>query len=138
MPAAVHIGASTTKMRFSFSRADGKRTLSSSVNAQCVVTRGQAEDLLRLVRRNADDAKLVIQLNAQYASMIRTALSVQDKLVKIQTVRQKRAKLESSANQDAWTLHIAERSMLEVADPDPNAGSHQATWPEAAQAAAMD
>jgi hypothetical protein len=101
--------------------------------AQCIATRGQAEDLLRLVRQNADDIKLAMRLNAQYASMVRTSLSVQGQLIKVQTLRQKRATLESSANQDAWTLHIAERSMLEVADPDPNAAPRQATRPEAAE-----
>jgi hypothetical protein len=38
----------------------------------------QAEDVLRLLRENADDIHLVMRLNAQYGSMVRTSLSVHD------------------------------------------------------------
>jgi hypothetical protein len=86
--------------------------------AQCIAARAQAEDVLRLVRENADDIELVIRLNAQYASMVRTSLSVQARLMRVQAIRQKREAIEGAANEDAWTLHIAEKSMLTVADRD--------------------
>jgi hypothetical protein len=86
--------------------------------AQCIAARAQAEDLLRLLRENADDIGLVIKLNAQYASMVKTSLSVHARLMRVQAVRQKREATEGAANQDAWTMHVAEQSMLKVTDPD--------------------
>ena len=85
--------------------------------AQCIAARAQAEDLLRLLRQNADDINLVIRLNAQYSSMVPTSLSVHARLMRVQAVRQKRDAIEGAADQDAWTLHTAERSMLQVTDP---------------------
>ena len=85
--------------------------------AQCIAARAQAEEMLRLIRQNADDIGLVIRLNAQYASMVRTSLSVQGRGMRVQAVRQKREAIEGTASQDAWTLHVAERSMLQVTDP---------------------
>ena len=38
--------------------------------------------------------------------------------MRVQAVRQKREAIEGAASQDAWALHVAERSMLQVADPD--------------------
>src|ERR1700759_2233724 len=58
--------------------------------AQCVAARAQAEDILRLIRQNADDIGLVMRLNAQYASMVRTSLPVHARLMRTQAVRQKR------------------------------------------------
>src|SRR5476651_2100511 len=95
--------------------------------AQCIATRAQAEDVLRLLRQHADDIGLVIRLNAQYGSMVRTSLSVHGRLMRVQALRQKREAIDGAANQDAWALHVAERSMLGVVDPD--AGPHQAAWP---------
>jgi hypothetical protein len=86
--------------------------------AQCIAARAQAEDILRLLRQNAHDLALVMRLNAQYGSMVRTSLSVHTRLMRVQAVRQKRETIEAAATQDAWTLHVAERSMLKVADPD--------------------
>ena len=86
--------------------------------AQCIAARAQAEDILRLLRENADDLALVMRLNAQYGSMVRTSLSVNARLMRAQAVRQKREAIEGAATQDAWTLHVAEQSMLKVADPD--------------------
>jgi hypothetical protein len=37
---------------------------------------------------------------------------------RVQAARQKREAIDGAANQDAWTLHVAEQSMLQVADPD--------------------
>jgi hypothetical protein len=86
--------------------------------AQCIAARAQAEDILRLLRANAGDIALVMRLNAQYASMLRTSLSVHGRLMRVQAVRQKREAIDGAATQDAWTLHVAEQSMLKVADPD--------------------
>jgi hypothetical protein len=86
--------------------------------AQCIAARAQAEDVMRLIRENADDIQLVIRLNAQYASMVRTSLAVQARLMRVQAVRQKREAIEGAAKEDAWTQHIAEQSMLTVADKE--------------------
>jgi hypothetical protein len=86
--------------------------------AQCIAARAQAEDILRLLRENAHDIALVMRLNAQYTSMMRMSLSVHTHLMRAQAVRQKREAIDGAANQDAWTKHVAEQSMLEVADPD--------------------
>src|ERR1700709_2292364 len=74
--------------------------------AQCIAARAQAEEMLRLLRQNADDIGLVLRLNAQYASMVRTSLSVLGRLMRVQAVRQKRQAVEGAANQDAWAQHI--------------------------------
>jgi hypothetical protein len=86
--------------------------------AQCVAARAQADDILRLLRENADDIQVAMRLNAQYGSMVRTSLSVQARLMRVQAVRQKREAIEDAAKEDAWTLHVAEQSMLKVTDPD--------------------
>src|SRR5476651_1128710 len=85
--------------------------------AQCIAARAQAEEMLRLLRQHADDIGLVMRLNAQYASMVRTSLSVLGRLMRVQAVRQKREAIDGAASEDAWTLHVAERSMLMVVDP---------------------
>jgi hypothetical protein len=86
--------------------------------AQSIAARAQAEDILRLLRANANNAALVIRLNAQYGSMVRTSLSVHARLMRVQAVRQKRQAIEGAANQDAWTLQVAEQSMLQIVDRD--------------------
>ena len=86
--------------------------------AQCIAARAQAEDILRLLRQHADDIQLVMRLNAQYGSMVRTSLSVLGRLMRVQAVRHKREAIDGAANQDAWTQHIAERSMLRVMTPN--------------------
>src|ERR1700712_3157979 len=83
--------------------------------AQCIAARAQAEDLLRLLRENAHDLALVMRLKAQYASMLRTSLSVHARLMRIQAARQKREAIDGAATQDAWTQHVVEQSMLKVA-----------------------
>jgi hypothetical protein len=95
--------------------------------AQCIAARAQAEEMLRLLRQHADDIQLVIRLNAQYGSMLRASLSAHAHLMRVQAVRQKREAIEGAANQDAWTQHIAERSMLGVVNPD--AEPHPPAWP---------
>jgi hypothetical protein len=95
--------------------------------AQCIAARAQAEDVLRLLRQHADDIGLVMRLNAQYGSMVRTSLSVHGRLMRVQALRQKREAIDGAANADAWAQHVAERSMLGVVDPD--AGPQQAAWP---------
>src|SRR5471030_405252 len=102
--------------------------------AQCIAARGQAEDLLRLLSQNADDIGLVMRLNAQYGSMVRTSLSVHGRLMRVQAVRQKREAIDGAANQDTWAQHVAERCMLLVADPD--ARPPEAARPKVAPVAA--
>jgi hypothetical protein len=84
--------------------------------AQTIAARAQAEDILRLLRENADDLALVIRLNAQYASMLRTSLSVHARLMRVQAVRQKRESIEGAANQDSRTQYVTERAMLQIVD----------------------
>jgi hypothetical protein len=97
--------------------------------AQCIAARAQAEEMLRLLRQHAGDIGLVIRLNAQYGSMVRTSLSVHGRLMRVQALRQKREAIEGAANEDAWALHVAERSMLKVVDP--GAKPQQAAGPGA-------
>ena len=84
--------------------------------AQCIAARAQAEDVLRLLRQNAGDILMTIRLNAQYASMVRTSLSVHARLMRVQALRQKRAAAGETAETDACARHIAERAMMEMAD----------------------
>jgi hypothetical protein len=98
--------------------------------AQCIAARAQAEEMLRLVRQHAGDIGLVMRLNAQYGSMVRTSLAVHGRLMRVQAVRQKREAIEGAATEDAWTLHVSERSMLKVVNP--GAKPQQAARPEAA------
>src|SRR5450432_1079324 len=104
--------------------------------AQCIAARAQAEEMLRLLRHHAGDIGLVMRLNAQYGSMVRTSLSVHGRLMRVQALRHKREAIDGAANDDAWALHVAERSMLGVVDPD--AGPQQAAWPKAAPGAEVD
>ena len=98
--------------------------------AQCIAARAQAEDMLRLLRQHAADIAVVMRLNAQYGSMLRTSLSLHGRLMRVQAHRQKREAIEGAANQDAWTLHVDERSMVGVVDP--HAGPPQPAWPDVA------
>jgi hypothetical protein len=103
--------------------------------AQCIAARAQAEDVLRLLRQHAGDIGLVMRLNAQYGSMVRTSLSVHGRLMRVQALRHKREAIDGAANQDARALHVAERSMLGVADP--GAGRVEAAWPGTAPVEAL-
>jgi hypothetical protein len=87
--------------------------------AQCIAARAQAEDILRLLRQHAGDIGLVIRLNAQYGSMVRTSLSVHARLMRVQAVRHKREAIDGAATTDAWAQLVAEQSMLLVVNPDP-------------------
>ena len=86
--------------------------------AQCIAARAQAEDILRLLRENAARHPLDDAPERAYGSMVRTSLSAHARLMRVQAVRQKREAIDGAATQDAWTLHVAERSMLKVADRD--------------------
>ena len=86
--------------------------------AQCIAALAQAEDLLRLLRQNAGDIGLVLRLNAQHGSMVRTSLSVHGRLMRVQALRHKREKIGTAVNADAWALHVAEQSMLAVVNAD--------------------
>jgi hypothetical protein len=102
--------------------------------AQCIAARAQAEEMLRLLRQHAGDIGLVMRLNAQYGSMVRTSLSVHGRLMRVQALRHKREAIDGAANEDGWARHVAERSMLGVVDPD--AGPLEAAWPKVAPLAA--
>jgi hypothetical protein len=102
--------------------------------AQCIAARAQADEMLRLLRQHAGDIGLVMRLNAQYGSMVRTSLSVHARLMRVQALRHKRETIDGAANDDAWALHIAERSMLRVVDPA--AGRVEVARPKVAPAAA--
>ena len=104
--------------------------------AHYIAARAQAEEMLRLVRENADDVRLVMQLNAQYASMVRTSLAVHGQLIRVQAVRQKREAIEGAATRDAQALHIVEQSMLAIAEP--HAARVAAARTEAASAAGVE
>ncbi len=84
--------------------------------AHCIAARAQAEDMLRLVREHEGDVGLVIRLNAQYGSMVRTSLAVHGRLMRVQAIRQKRETSEAAAKADSWTQFLNERLMLAVAD----------------------
>jgi hypothetical protein len=86
--------------------------------AQSIAASAQADDIMRLIRENAHDIKLVARLNAQYMSMGRLSLSTHKHLIQVQALRQKREAIEATATQDARTRHIVEQSMLRVADPE--------------------
>src|SRR5471030_3043345 len=104
--------------------------------AECIAARGQAEEMLRLLRQHAGDIGLVMRLNAQYGSMVRTSLSVHGRLMRVQALRQKREAIAGAANQDARALRMAERSMLAVVDAD--AASLEAAPVEAPVAAPVE
>src|SRR6195952_782147 len=76
--------------------------------AQCIAARGQAEEMLRLLRQHAGDIGLVMRLNAQYGSMLRTSLAVHGRLMRVQAVRQKREATGAAVNADVWAQHVAE------------------------------
>jgi hypothetical protein len=50
--------------------------------------------------------------------MVRTSLSMRERLMRVQAVRQKREATDGAAAEDAWTAHVAERPMLKVVDPN--------------------
>ena len=104
------------------------------VAAKCIAARAQAEEMLRLLRQHVGDIDLVMRLNPQYGSMVRTSLSVHGRLMRVQAVRQKREAIDGAANADARALHATERSMLTVVDP--NATALKAASPKAAPIAA--
>jgi len=101
--------------------------------AQCIAARAQAEDILRLLRQHEDDIGLVLRLNAQYSSMQRTSLSLHGRLMRVQALRHKREAIDGAANQDDWTLHVAEQSMLAIVTP--NAARAHPAWPNEAPVA---
>ena len=89
--------------------------------AQCISSRAQAEDMLRLIRLHADDIDIVIKLNAQYAAMIRASLAAHNRLIREQQQRRKRETARGAADQDESTRHIAARAMLKALPTEPKA-----------------
>jgi hypothetical protein len=82
--------------------------------AHCIAARAQAEDVLRLLRCHAGDIQIVMRLNAQFALMERTAVSIRNQLLRVQTARHKRDADGAAANTDEWTGHIAASRMQDA------------------------
>ncbi len=93
----------------------------ADIAAHCIASRAQAEEMLRLVRRNDHDPELMVKLNAQYASMMRLWMAVHARLRQAQAERRKRDADPVTENEDAWARYIAERSMLDVVLAQPEA-----------------
>jgi hypothetical protein len=98
--------------------------------AQCVAARAQAEDVLRSLRQHAGDIKLTMKLNAQYGTMVRTSLAAHGHLIRAQQLRHKREKRNADIDTDAWTRHIAARSMLEPLEATPAPAAPSQPEPE--------
>jgi hypothetical protein len=105
--------------------------------ARSVVAGAQADDIMRLIRENAHDMTLTTRLHAQYASMARTSTAAQAMLIRVQAVRRKREAIKGATDEDAWTRHVVEQSMLRVADPETERviATSLAAWRETAGAA---
>ncbi|HBK08958.1 MAG TPA: hypothetical protein DDZ81_24395 [Acetobacteraceae bacterium] len=91
--------------------------------AQCIATRAQAEDVMRLIRLHAGDITLVMKLNAQYAAMVRTSLAAHGHLLREQQQRRKREGTQTAADADEWTRHIAANTMLHALPIEPEAAA---------------
>ena len=76
-----------------------------------------------MIRQHAGDIDWAMWLNAQYGSMVRTSLAGHG--------RPMREAIESAATEDAWTAHVAERSMLNAVAP--GAKPRQGARPRAAR-----
>jgi hypothetical protein len=86
---------------------------------QCVATRAQAEDVLRSLREQEGDIKVVMKLNAQYVAMVRASLGAHGHLLRAQAVRHKREANPAALNADEWTQHVVASSMQQVLDMGP-------------------
>jgi hypothetical protein len=87
----------------------------AALAVQCVATRAQAEDVLRLLRKHADDdINLVVRLNAQYVAMVRASLGAHGHLTRAQKQRHKREASDTTREADEWTQHVVGRSMQQA------------------------
>ena len=93
----------------------------ADIASHCIASRAQAEEMLRLVRKNDHDPELMVKLNVQYASMMRLWMAVHARLRQAQAERRKRDADPVTENADAWARYIAERSMLDVVLAQPEA-----------------
>ena len=91
----------------------------AAIAAQCVATRAQADDALRLIRLNEGNIGLVMRLNAQYVSMVRASLGALGHLMRAQAVRHKREQSDEAFNADEWTQYLNQQSMRQVLDAGP-------------------
>ena len=107
----------------------------ADIAAHCIASRAQAEEMLRLVRKNDHHPELVVKLNRQYASTMRLWLSVHARLRRVQAERRKRDGNAATENEDAWARYIAERSMLEVVLAQPGAEPAEPVRPQQAPVA---
>ena len=104
----------------------------ADIASHCIASRAQAEEMLRLVRRNDHDPELMVKLNAQYASMTRLWMAVHARLRQAQAERRKRDADPVTENEDAWARYIAERSMLDVVLAQPDAEPVEPVRPQQA------
>ena len=88
----------------------------ADIATHCVAARAQAEDILRLLRCHAGDIQIVMRLNAQFALMERTAVSLRNQLLRLQTARQKREANAEAAGADEWATYIAARKLQSALD----------------------
>ncbi len=88
----------------------------ADIAAHCVAARAQAEDVLRLLRCHAADIQIVMRLNAQFALMERTAVSLRNQLLRLQTARQKHETNAEAAGADEWATYIAARKLQSALD----------------------
>ncbi len=107
----------------------------ADIASHCIASRAQAEEMLRLVRKNDHDPELMVKLNAQYASMMRLWMAVHARLRQAQAERRKRDADPVTENEDAWARYIAERSMLDVVLAQPEAEPAEPVRPQQAPVA---
>jgi hypothetical protein len=84
--------------------------------AQCVATRAQADEAMRLMRVHAGDIAVVMKLQAQYVALVRASLGAGGHLRRTQAVRHKREANDSTLKADEWTQHIATSLMQQALD----------------------
>jgi len=87
--------------------------------AQCVAAHAKAHDVLRLLSVHDGDIKIVMKLNTQCVSMVRTSLAAHGHLLLAQAVRHKREKSDAAVNADAWMQHVVAGSMQQALDAAP-------------------
>ena len=107
----------------------------ADIAAHCVAARAQAEDVLRLLRCHAADIQIVMRLNAQFALMERTAVSLRNQLLRLQTARQKRETNAEAAGADEWATYIAARKLQSALDQRLPPAELQAEHPMPARSA---
>jgi len=96
--------------------------------AQVVAARAQAEDVLRLIRLDDGDTRLVTKLDAQYIAPVRASTAARRELRQVQAARHRREANSASLKAGESTQYIATRLMQQAleAGPVPAAVARQA------------